>query len=133
MALPSIALGLIVLASACAGGRNGAPDVAFDPAVLRGRDFVSHRCRGCHAVNPSGASTYAAAPPFRTLGQVHTPETLRLTVADISRAGHHGMPQTIITPSEAADIMAFMRALDDPDPARLRRLNVTPCVSTARC
>lgn len=105
--------------------------VLRNPAVQRGRAIVSRNCAGCHSVMIAGPSMDAAAPPFRELGDRHTPESLRAAVAASVATDHYGMPSIYLDAEDARAVEAFLTAFAHADRATRRRLSVPPCFARA--
>ena len=78
-------------------------------AERRGLIFAHDNCSRCHAIGPVGESPLAKAPPFRTLH-------LRYPVSDLQRplleGIHSEMPRFQLTPSQARDLMAYFKTLE---------------------
>jgi mono/diheme cytochrome c family protein len=98
-----------------------------NPAVQRGRELVSRNCAGCHNVALKGPSLNRAAPPFRELGDRHTPETLRQSVGQAVASDHYGMPAIYLSGEDARAIEVFLTAFAHADKKTRRRLAVPSC------
>ena len=124
---------LLVLTGAAAGWLPPAPagagnqQVLRNPAGQRGRDIVRRNCAGCHSVSLKAPSLHRAAPPFRELGDRHTPESLRAAVADAVASDHHDMPPIYLSAEEARDVEAFLTAFAHADKKTARRLSLPSC------
>ena len=106
---------LCLLTGACAaGGRLAWPGAGQDAAEARGERFAHRACAGCHAVERTGDSRSANAPPFRDLRIRFTAASLERRLADISRRGHYEMPPVFISEDEARDIAAYVETLGRP-------------------
>jgi len=78
------------------------------PAARRGSIFARVHCAQCHAVDKVSASPLRTARPLRTL-QISYP------VSDLQRPlteGIHRMPPIRLTPSQLADVMAYLKTLE---------------------
>lgn len=82
------------------------------PSAERGHALVQRDCGGCHAVEATGDSDLAAAPPFRTLHDRYPLEALEEALAEGILSGHPAMPEYEYAPEEIADILAWMKTLE---------------------
>ncbi len=73
----------------------------------RGQKIVTDKCGGCHAVGATGASPHKTAPPFRTLGQRYTIESLEEALGEGLVSGHPDMPEFVFEPEDVGAIMAI--------------------------
>ena len=84
------------------------------PAARRGWIFVRVNCAQCHAIDRAGASPLASATPLRNL-------RIKYAVADLQRplaeGLHPSMPVLRLTAGQVADVMAYLKALQDAAPA----------------
>ncbi len=85
---------------------------AVVPSAERGHALVQRDCGGCHAVEAAGDSPLAGAPPFRTLHDKYPPESLEEALTEGILSGHPDMPDFEFTAEEAADIVAWLKALE---------------------
>jgi cytochrome c len=83
------------------------------PAARRGWIFVRVNCAQCHAIDRVSASPVASATPLRNL-------RIKYAVADLQRplaeGIHSTMPVLRLTAGQVADIMAYLKALQDAAP-----------------
>lgn len=98
----------IVAFAIAAGGQAWAAD---DPAAM-GLRLVEKNCARCHAVGTAGASPHAEAPPFRDLHKRYPPEALGEALAEGISTGHPDMPEFVLTPAQAAAIVAYIGSLN---------------------
>ena len=79
------------------------------PAARRGWIFVRAHCARCHAVDKGSASPLATARPLHALN-------IKYPVADLQRplveGIHPMMPVLRLTPSQLADVMAYLKTLE---------------------
>ncbi|HYM18000.1 MAG TPA: cytochrome c [Micropepsaceae bacterium] len=83
--------------------------------VERGHDFAKANCATCHAVEKTGLSPYAPAPPFRTLHLKYDVEGLAEALAEGIVVGHTGprqMPEFVLEPDEIDDLLAYLKSLE---------------------
>lgn len=97
--------------ASCATPQAVAPQ-PMSPAAERGMQFVTRSCAGCHAVNGSGHSANAVAPPFASVRMRHTSIGLERSLAQIAREGHGEMPPIYMTAAEVQDIVAYIESLE---------------------
>ena len=79
---------------------------APDP-VEAGRRLAVQWCSGCHAVEPKTVGLFAAG--FAEIAKVPSTTTLSLKV--FLRTSHNNMPNFILQPDEADDIVAYIMSL----------------------
>jgi cytochrome c len=94
----------------------GAP-VRPSAGIERGHIFAREHCATCHAIERSGASPYAPAPPFRTLHERYDVDGLAEALVEGIVVGHTGprqMPRFVISPSEADDLISYLKSLESP-------------------
>lgn len=103
-------------------------DPLDDPLIAHGRQLVSQNCTGCHNVQAKGSSLLPSAPPFRWMKGMR-PDALKVVALRAGRGDHAGMPQFILTDSEADAISAYIHTFANADPKMQRRLSLAPCVA----
>jgi cytochrome c len=84
-------------------------------SIVRGHAFVLEHCSLCHAVERTGVSSYAPAPPFRTLHERYDVEGLAEAFAEgvvVPHAGPRQMPQFMLSPAEIDDLIAYLKSLE---------------------
>jgi cytochrome c len=86
-------------------------DEALSAAERRGLASVQANCSRCHAVGRSGASPFAAAPPFRTLHLRYPIEDLEEPLAEGIVTGHPAMPEFRFDPGQVGDIIVYLKSL----------------------
>lgn len=104
-----IALGAIALAG-CAGeaASPAVPGTVIMGSADRGAVIVRQNCAGCHAVERSGASPMAAAPPFRDMGVQYPVQDLQEAFAEGLVTAHPAMPAFEFEPTQIADVIAYL-------------------------
>lgn len=78
--------------------------------VERGHAVARRVCAGCHAIEDGQESANPRAPGFATREMRHT-AGLAGRVADLTRAGHYGMPPLNLTPQDVSDVVAYIESL----------------------
>ena len=106
-------------------------DEAMSPPVEYGKRLAETRCAGCHSAVAGRPSPHRGAPPFWMLDGLHTPESLQRSVAGSSLHSEYGMPNVVLTRSEAAALVAYIEAVGAADAAAARRLDMAPCLGMA--
>ncbi|KQY73304.1 hypothetical protein ASD25_27455 [Brevundimonas sp. Root1423] len=112
-------LGALALAG-CAGEavrQNGTEPVVMGSAD-RGAILVRQQCAGCHAVEHSGDSPLAAAPPFRDMGVLYPVRDLQEAFAEGLVTAHPAMPAFELQPTEIADVIAYLESVSGTGPGR---------------
>ena len=108
----ALAAGVVFASSAIA-----AP--AVSGSVARGGAFVRAHCSLCHAVGRTDVSSYAPAPPFRTLHERYNVENLAEAFAEgvvVAHKGPRQMPEFMLSPEEIDDLIAYLKSLERPAP-----------------
>ena len=72
-----------------------------------GRRLANYWCTGCHAVEPKTEGIFAA--DFAEIANV--PSTTELSLKVFLRSSHKSMPNFILQPEEADDIVAYILSL----------------------
>lgn len=104
-----ILLGALALAG-CAGEavrQNGTEPMIMGSAD-RGAILVRQNCAGCHAVERSGDSPMAAAPPFRDMGVQYPVQDLQEAFAEGLVTAHPAMPAFQFGPAQISDVIAYL-------------------------
>lgn len=84
------------------------PTTGLTGSVDRGAVLVRVKCAGCHAVERSGESPMAAAPPFRNMGVLYPVADLQEAFAEGLVTAHPAMPAFEFEPQEIADVIAWL-------------------------
>ena len=116
--------------AAVSGAPAGPP---LDPQVAAGRELAQRGCSGCHGMTPDRASIDHRAPPFWTLAARHNPGSLAQATRTAPGHDRLAMPSIVLDPDDAAALVAYMKALGTAPRSAWRRLDVSPCIATARC
>lgn len=115
-------LSALVVAALTLGGCAGEAvrQDGTDPIVMgseaRGAMLVRRKCSGCHAVERSGDSPMAAAPPFRTMGVLYPVRDLQEAFAEGLVTTHPSMPAFELQPTEIADLIAYLESVSGTGP-----------------
>ena len=86
------------------------PAAAQDLAA-RGHALLSEMCASCHAIEKSGASPHAAAPPFRIISRRFDIDDLYEKLRDGLASGHRDMPSFRFTREDARAVRAYLREI----------------------
>ena len=85
---------------------------AQSPAAQRGLTFVRVHCAQCHSIDKVSESPLAIAPPFRTLHEKFTVESLRRRLSEGIMTTHPTMPQFRLDADQVADVIAYLQTLE---------------------
>ena len=100
------------LAAAAFALVSGSAVQAQDPA-RHGRALLAENCARCHAIDKTGKSPLAGAPPFRTLGRSFDLDQFpRLLERGIS-SGHPDMPEFKFGADDARAVRAYLRTIQE--------------------
>lgn len=96
--------------------------------AVHGKALVQANCASCHAIGATGESPNPKSPPFRTLSERFPVDTIdEMLLAKVSPQ-HTDMPQFTVTPTQAADIAAYIATVQPGAHGRLLvELNCSPC------
>ena len=100
------------------------PAAAQSGRMARGHLLVQRYCAGCHAVNRTGASPNAAAPPFRDLNARYRIDELGEALAEGILTGHPAMPQFTFSPSDVQAVLAYLKSIQSLQQASGRGLPI---------
>lgn len=116
---PWILLATLALAG-CAGQavRQDRTEPVIMGSADRGAILVRQKCAGCHAVEGSGNSPMAAAPPFHTMGTLYPVRDLQEAFAEGLVTAHPAMPAFEFEPAQIADVIAYIEGVSGTGPGR---------------
>ena len=116
---PWILLGALALAG-CAGqaARQNITEPVVTGAADRGAILVRQKCVGCHAVERTGTSPMAAAPPFHTMGTLYPVRDLQEAFAEGLVTAHPAMPAFEFEPTQISDVIAYIESVSGTGPGR---------------
>ena len=109
----------VLMLGGCAGEtvrQNGTWPIGMGSAD-RGAILVRQKCAGCHAVERSGDSPMASAPPFRAMGVLYPVRDLQEAFAEGLVTGHPAMPAFEFESTEIADLIAYLESVSGTGPA----------------
>lgn len=113
-----IALVAALTLGGCAGEavrQNGTEPIVMGSAE-RGAILVRQKCAGCHAVERTGDSPMAAAPPFRTMGVEYPVSDLQEAFAEGVVTAHPAMPAFELQSTDIADLIAWLESVSGTGP-----------------
>ena len=113
-----IALVAALTLGGCAGEavhQNGTEPIVMGSAE-RGAILVRQKCAGCHAVEQSGDSPLASAPPFRTMGVEYPVSDLQEAFAEGVVTAHPAMPAFELQSTDIADLIAWLESVSGTGP-----------------
>lgn len=108
-----IALVAALMLGGCAGEavRQSGPEPIIMGSAERGAILVRQKCAGCHAVERSGDSPLASAPPFRTMGVEYPVSDLQEAFAEGVVTAHPAMPAFELQSTDIADLIAWLESV----------------------
>jgi len=80
-------------------------------AASRGRALAIIGCASCHAIDPTGSSALASAPPFRDVVRRRSLDDLETAFATGLVTSHPAMPAYVFRASEIDDLVAYLETL----------------------
>lgn len=83
-------------------------------AASRGRAIAIIGCASCHAIDATGASPFAEAPPFRDVARRRSLDDLETAFATGLVTTHTAMPPYVFRAAEIDDLNAYFETLDHP-------------------
>jgi aminomethyltransferase len=82
-------------------------------AASRGRAIAVIGCASCHAIDPTGASAFPAAPPFREIVRRRSLDDLEAAFVKGLVTTHPAMPPYVFRASEIDDLIAYRTGEND--------------------
>lgn len=86
----------------------------LEPAAQRGQTFAKVHCAQCHSIDKVSESPLRIAPPFRELLERYPADDLRAAFLEGIVTKHPTMPQYRLELDQAANLIAFIKALNGP-------------------
>lgn len=80
-------------------------------AASRGRAITIIGCASCHAIDATGASPLAAAPPFRDVVHRRSLDDLETAFSTGLVTTHPAMPPYVFRAGEIDDLLAYFETL----------------------
>ena len=105
-------LGAVCLAFAFGAGHAGAADDASE-----GRPILAAHCGRCHAIDATGKSPLAQAPPLREVYLKYPIDQLEAGFAEGMGSRHRDMPQIQFSTEQVAAILNYLGGITGVDPA----------------
>jgi cytochrome c len=102
-----IVAALVAIRLHVAGGQVPAQDMTG--SVLSGRRLAEAWCTECHSVERATAKTGKIAPDFTAVAQRRS--TTALSLRAFLQSDHKTMPNFVIEPTDADDIIAYIMSL----------------------
>jgi cytochrome c len=91
---------------------SGQEPSVLSPPAQRGLVFVRTHCAHCHSIDKITPSPLKDAPPFRTLHLRYPVESLEESLAEGIITRHPTMPQFRLDPGQIADVIAYLKSLE---------------------
>lgn len=91
------------------GLHNAGGAVIASDSATAGHRLAEAWCKTCHAIEASTAGTLNAAPDFVRVA--NQPSTTALALKAFLRTSHPSMPNLVLTPEQADDIVNYILSL----------------------
>jgi len=106
-------LTLSVLISAALLGASAvrAEEEALTARERQGHALAERMCASCHAIDKSGSSPHAGAPPFRELSRRVDLDRFSNRLREGLMSGHPDMPTFRFSREDAGDLVAYLRSI----------------------
>src|SRR5579883_1500463 len=101
LAGPALGIGLVALAPGAQAQTTGDPDA--------GRAYAERNCTNCHLVSPQQSPHVRVAPSFQAIAGM--PSTTSMSLHAFLATPHPRMPNFIVPPSDADDVVAYVLSL----------------------
>lgn len=98
----------------CDKAKEKEQDTTVSGETSAGQRVAEQNCQPCHAIGASGASTVAAAPPFREIVKRFPPESLAESLAEgieVSHSGKVQMPNFKLEEQQIQDLISYLQTL----------------------
>jgi mono/diheme cytochrome c family protein len=102
----SRALGLGVGLALCMPMTSHAENL--NPLAMRGKAILQEKCGRCHAIEATGDSPLAQAPPMRTIYRRFNPKELQAELIEGKASRHKEMPQISFSDEDVYAIMTYL-------------------------
>lgn len=80
--------------------------------VALGKVLVETNCARCHGIGTSDKSAHPEAPEFRKLSERYPLDALEEAFVEGIYSGHPDMPEFVASPTQVADIIAYIATLN---------------------
>jgi len=80
-----------------------------DRSLAEGRHLAEAWCTACHAIDAKAAATANAAPGFAAIA--NQPSTTELSLKVFLRSNHPNMPNLVLKPDQADNLVAYILSL----------------------
>jgi len=77
--------------------------------MSEGHRLAEAWCKSCHVIDIKTAGTANAAPDFAAVA--NQPSTTELSLKVFLRSNHHSMPNLILSPDQADDLVTYILSL----------------------
>jgi mono/diheme cytochrome c family protein len=95
----------------CARPPQGPPDPVWPSASAGlGAALAERHCGSCHATGRTGASPFAAAPPFREVALRYPPSSLQEGLAEGLVTAHPAMPAFAFEAADVNHLIAYLES-----------------------
>jgi mono/diheme cytochrome c family protein len=113
--LPALAAAAAaILVAGCASVDE--PTYFGDPET--GREVARNLCASCHSIEAIGASANAGAPPLRYVLSTYAADRLVEDLEQSVSISHRRMPTFYFGEHHAADLVAYLKTIQQPSPPK---------------
>jgi cytochrome c len=88
---------------------NASGESQSSDSVSAGHRLAGAWCKECHAIDAITAGAASAAPAFTAIA--NQPSTTELALKVFLRSSHQNMPNIVITPDQADDLVSYILSL----------------------
>lgn len=89
------------------------PELSESESIALGRSLAARNCGMCHALDRTGSSPNAQAPPFRALSERLEIDLLGEGLATGILTGHPAMPEFRFEPYEVVAIVRYLQSVQE--------------------
>jgi mono/diheme cytochrome c family protein len=102
----------------------GASHASAASGASEGRALLAAKCGRCHAIDATGASPLAQAPPMREVYLKYPIDQLEEGFAEGMGSRHRGMPQIQFSDDQVAAILSYLGHITGVDSAKRPRFTI---------
>jgi cytochrome c len=106
-----LTLSVLILAAQFGASAVRAEEEAPTARERHGHALAERMCASCHAIDKSGSSPHAGAPPFRELSRRVDLDRFSNRLREGLMSGHPDMPTFRFSREDAGDLVAYLRSI----------------------
>ncbi len=106
-----LTLSVLILAALFGASSARAEEEALTVRERQGHALAERMCASCHAIDKSGSSPHAGAPPFRELSRRVDLDRFSNRLREGLMSGHPDMPTFRFSREDAGDLVAYLRSI----------------------